>query len=335
MESCRMYSFLPKPLPPQNLRYIFIIDIDTYVLNNNNNNYVQVSANNTQISQPSDKKPKILNWQEQRKLKRENRQEEIGYTLGPTLGKKGSGLAEPVGLEIRRTRAGIGQEDSRKEKRKREEERMEWEKGKEEELMEDFGCRHKEQWRSWRIVVNYHKAKAVLEQLENKEVVAEADKDEEDAENEEEEKEIITEEELPFSLVLHCVDTPFLTILKTWTSPLEHSVIIHVRVRVRLEFPDVSATCLASGSLDSTVLCLGMACWPSPYSISHGLRPPTVFCCHRPNVATLYLAKQSMFDTSFLKICFSQNDLPDLDSLVQIKNCDNLRVLNCSEPTNE
>ena len=38
-----------------------------------------------------------------------------------------------------------------------------------------------------------------------------------------------------------------------------------------------------------------------------------------------------MFGTSFLKICFSQNDLPDLDSLVQIKNRDNLRVLNYSE----
>ena len=50
------------------------------------------------------------------------------------------------------------------------------------------------------------------------------------------------------------VDTPFLTVLKTWTSPLEHLVIIHVCVR--LEFPEVSATRLASGSLDSTVLCL-------------------------------------------------------------------------------
>ena len=32
-----------------------------------------------------------------------------------------------------------------------------------------------------------------------------------------------------------------------------------------------------------------------------------------------------MFGTSFLKICFSQNDLPDLDSLVQIKNRDTNR----------
>ena len=52
------------------------------------------------------------------------------------------------------------------------------------------------------------------------------------------------------------VDTPFLTVLKTWTSPLEHSVIIHVCVH--LEFPEASATRLAAESLNSTVLCLGL-----------------------------------------------------------------------------
>ena len=35
------------------------------------------------------------------------------------------------------------------------------------------------------------------------------------------------------------VDTPFLTVLKTWTSPFEHTVIFHVCVRV--EFPEASA----------------------------------------------------------------------------------------------
>ncbi|GMP49277.1 hypothetical protein CsSME_00016316 [Camellia sinensis var. sinensis] len=50
------------------------------------------------------------------------------------------------------------------------------------------------------------------------------------------------------------VDTPFLTVLKTWTSPLEPLVI--TLVCVRLEFPEVSVARLASGSLDSTVLCL-------------------------------------------------------------------------------
>ncbi|KAF5933037.1 hypothetical protein HYC85_029208 [Camellia sinensis] len=52
------------------------------------------------------------------------------------------------------------------------------------------------------------------------------------------------------------VDTPFLTVLKTWTSPLEHLVI--TLVCVRLEFPEVSVARLASGSLDSTVLCLAL-----------------------------------------------------------------------------
>ncbi|KAF5931795.1 hypothetical protein HYC85_027966 [Camellia sinensis] len=47
------------------------------------------------------------------------------------------------------------------------------------------------------------------------------------------------------------VDTPFLTVLKTWTSPFEHPVIIHVCVR--LDFPEVSAMRLTSGSPNSTV----------------------------------------------------------------------------------
>ena len=50
------------------------------------------------------------------------------------------------------------------------------------------------------------------------------------------------------------VDTPFFTVLKTWTSPLEHLVI--TLVCVRLEFPEVSVARLALGPLDSTVLCL-------------------------------------------------------------------------------
>ena len=47
------------------------------------------------------------------------------------------------------------------------------------------------------------------------------------------------------------VDTPFLPVLKTWTSPFAHPVIIHDCVR--LEFPEVSAKRLASGSPNSTV----------------------------------------------------------------------------------
>ena len=51
-----------------------------------------------------------------------------------------------------------------------------------------------------------------------------------------------------------CVDTSFLTVLKTWTSSFEHSMIIHAHVR--FEFLEVSAARLASRSLNLTVLCL-------------------------------------------------------------------------------
>ena len=50
------------------------------------------------------------------------------------------------------------------------------------------------------------------------------------------------------------VDTLFLTVLKTWTSSFEHSMIIHVCVRP--EFSEVSITRLVSRPLDLPVLCL-------------------------------------------------------------------------------
>ena len=50
------------------------------------------------------------------------------------------------------------------------------------------------------------------------------------------------------------VDTPFLTVLKTWTAPLEHLAI--TLVCVRLEFPEGLAARLVAGPLDSTILCM-------------------------------------------------------------------------------
>ncbi|KAL6133841.1 hypothetical protein ACLB2K_066074 [Fragaria x ananassa] len=106
----------------------------------------KVSNSKTSIVQPSRKKPKALNWQEQRKIDRERKQQEedeitlanieapipqsnigfrllkqMGYTPGTALGKEEAGRAEPVKVNIRRSRAGIGREDPSKEKRKREE----------------------------------------------------------------------------------------------------------------------------------------------------------------------------------------------------------------------
>ena len=82
------------------------------------------------------------------------------------------------------------------------------------------------------------------------------------------------------------VDTPFLTVLKTWTSPFEHSVIIHVCVR--LEFPEVSARapclripeldCLVSGFAPNTCVLpwRGRECL-----VRHPHTPPAVARGHR------------------------------------------------------
>ncbi|XP_058727457.1 uncharacterized protein LOC131598907 [Vicia villosa] len=165
---------------------------------------------------------KALNWQERRKIERERKQiqedeqtlakveapipqsnigfkllQNMGYTPGSALGKEGSGRAEPVGIEIRRSRAGIGLEDPHKEKKKREEITIHMKRKNEEALMEEFGSRQKLRWKSKRVIVNFNKAKAALDQLENREIV-EPPKNEDDAEgeDEEEEEEEITEEDL-------------------------------------------------------------------------------------------------------------------------------------------
>ncbi|KAL2923808.1 G patch domain-containing protein 11 [Bienertia sinuspersici] len=173
--------------------------------------------------QPSKKKPKFHNWQEEYKLKKEKKQleedeqtlkntqsaipqsnigfkllKQMGYTPGKGIGKEGR--EEPIGIEIRRGRAGIGREDPAKERLRREKERarrernrFEWKKKEEEEMMEDFGFRKKLQWKSKRVKINFDKAKAVIDQLENREPSVEVEKEEEDDE-EEEEEEVITEE---------------------------------------------------------------------------------------------------------------------------------------------
>lgn len=168
----------------------------------------------------SKKQLKNLSWQERRKLERQKKQQEedeqtlakveapipqsnigfkllkqMGYTPGSALGKEGSGRAEPVGIDIRRSRAGIGLDDPHKEKRKREEMKMERKKRKEETLMEEFGFRQKSQWQSRRIISNFKKAKAALDQLENREVAPQNNEEEEkEGDDDEEDEEEITEE---------------------------------------------------------------------------------------------------------------------------------------------
>lgn len=176
---------------------------------------------------PKRKRPKAANWQEQRRLDLERKQREedqmtqagldvaipasnigfkmlrqMGYSPGTALGKDGAGRAEPVGVEIRRSRAGIGalsplevaemRERAAEERMRRREERM---SRREEVLVEEFGSRQKMQWRSRRVVADFRKAEAVLAQLENREVVEAENEDGDEAKDEEEEEEI-TEEDL-------------------------------------------------------------------------------------------------------------------------------------------
>ncbi|TYJ18637.1 hypothetical protein E1A91_A09G137000v1 [Gossypium mustelinum] len=183
----------------------------------------KIPNSNPLSSQPSKKKSKTLDWQEQRKIERERKQleedqqtlakidapipqsnigfkllKQMGNTPGSALGKEGSGRVEPVGLDIRRSRAGIGREDPLKEKRKREKIEFERKKKNEEALMAEFGSWQKSQWRSRRVVVNYKKAKAAVDQLENKEFVVpkKHEEEEEGGQDEEEEEEEVTEEDL-------------------------------------------------------------------------------------------------------------------------------------------
>lgn len=170
---------------------------------------------------------KTLNWQERRKLQRERKQQEedeqtlakveapipqsnigfkllkqMGYTPGSTLGKQGSGRAEPVGIEIRRSRAGIGLDDPHKEKKKRQEIMIDRKRRNEQDMMEEFGSRQKSRWQSRRVIVNFYKAKAALDQLENREIV-EPQKNEDDVEDEDEEEEEITEEVCNFTIYIY------------------------------------------------------------------------------------------------------------------------------------
>ncbi|KAF5932592.1 hypothetical protein HYC85_028763 [Camellia sinensis] len=153
------------------------------------------------------------------------------------------------------------------------------------------------------------------------------------------------------------VDTPFLTVLKTWTSPLEHLVI--TLVCVRLEFPEVS----------------GMPCEASPHITGHGLRPPasdfmpSAMYIAGPKECSWsswsWFGAEEAAGTSFVKKVFKvEADLrigregvlianllqsypssqaeatlvmtdmwplaPNLDSLVQIKNRDTKSSPNCS-----
>ena len=119
------------------------------------------------------------------------------------------------------------------------------------------------------------------------------------------------------------VDTPFLTVLKTWTSPLEHSVIIHVCVR--LEFPEFSARapCLRTSKLDRFVSGFAPNTCVFPWRgreclVRHPHTPPAVARGHRlVGVATdTILCRSALFCAG--RHYFWQNDHFALPTTLQL-----------------
>ncbi|XP_039126559.1 G patch domain-containing protein 11-like [Dioscorea cayenensis subsp. rotundata] len=169
------------------------------------------SCKNRQPPQPEKPKlPKSLPWQERRRLEKERRQRaedektraalevaipetNVGFKMLRRMGyRPEEGRAEPVGIEIRRAREGIGVGE---EKKRKEREVVERKRIREEEMESDFGCRRRLEWRSRRVAGDYRKAEAALAQLENREVEPVKEDEGEDQEEEEEEQQI-TEEDL-------------------------------------------------------------------------------------------------------------------------------------------
>ncbi|KAJ0988133.1 hypothetical protein J5N97_006489 [Dioscorea zingiberensis] len=163
------------------------------------------------------KLPKSLPWQERRRLEKERRQREedektraalevaipetnVGFKMLKKMGyRPEEGRAEPVGIEIRRAREGIGVGE---EKNRKEREAVERKRRRVEEIEVEFGSRRRSEWRSRRVVGDYRKAEAALAQLENREVEPEKKKEDEDEDkDEEDEEEQITEEDLQRILV--------------------------------------------------------------------------------------------------------------------------------------
>uniref|UniRef100_N1R0M2 Coiled-coil domain-containing protein 75 n=1 Tax=Aegilops tauschii TaxID=37682 RepID=N1R0M2_AEGTA len=172
------------------------------------------------------KRAKGLPWKERRRKERERIQREedartlagmaeaipesnVGFKMLKQMGydpaARGAGT-EPVGIEIRRSRAGLGAEPDASvallpqlsEPKTREEE--ERDRKREEEMVAELRSRKSTQWKGRRLVWDYRKAEAALAQLENREVEPPAPDGEEEEKGEDEEEEVITEEDCKLSI---------------------------------------------------------------------------------------------------------------------------------------
>ncbi|KAJ3677651.1 hypothetical protein LUZ60_003375 [Juncus effusus] len=154
------------------------------------------------------KKGPLLSWQEKKRRERILKQMEedeltkqsldkpipdsnVGFKLLQRMGYQPSQESmEPIGIEMRRSRAGLGVEE---EKRRREKEEIEKKRWREEGMKEDFEETMRARFKIRKIRSDLRKAQAALDQLEKRDSVPEP---KEEDEKEEEEEEIITQEDL-------------------------------------------------------------------------------------------------------------------------------------------
>ncbi|XP_078163210.1 D111/G-patch domain-containing protein [Carex rostrata] len=173
-----------------------------------------------QQQQPSKwgSKTKGMSWQEQKQLDRAWKQREedektranlekaipdsnvgfkllqrMGYKPGSAIGKDNSGPTEPIGVGIRRSRAGLGVDEERA---REEEEELERKRRKADNMKEEFEEYQRVRWKGRRVRAHFHKAEATLAQLEKRKVMPELKKEGGDEAENEEEEQIITEEDL-------------------------------------------------------------------------------------------------------------------------------------------
>lgn len=175
-------------------------------------------------------KEEKLNWKQERNIKKAKLQKEeeeqiikgsssaipstnigfkmmqqMGYNPGLALGKDGQGRLEPVGIDIKRSRTGLGRDDVEKEKKiamaKEMERNTQENRRTEHNMMSDFRDRRKQLWKSRKIMSTYKKVSATLAQLEGVDLGPDTDdkakKQEEGVDGaEEDEEDEVTAEEL-------------------------------------------------------------------------------------------------------------------------------------------
>lgn len=96
--------------------------------------------------------------------------QQMGYTAGTALGKHGQGLLEPVNIDLKRSRTGLGRDRAAEEEQEAKARRAEVEamrnRQKETALRADFQERRRDSWHSRKTVGDYRKACATYLQLE-------------------------------------------------------------------------------------------------------------------------------------------------------------------------